>query len=100
MLTNAPSNGIDLLALMAGAAAERASAQLAGDIRLARCEFFELAGGDFPTDVDVESWPVRADREAIVVSVFATAHRADGGRKPAGSGRFTFTTLAGSAAIS
>jgi hypothetical protein len=93
MLSNAPVKGLDLLALMADTAAQRAVAQLLGPIRLAKCESFELAEGFVPNDVDLESWTVAADRQAIVVSVFATAPQADGGVLVAGAGRFTFTTL-------
>ena len=92
MLSNAP-DGLDLLTAMAAAAAERASTQLVGAVRLARCESLELAEGFQAGDVDLESWAVDADRQAIVISVFATAPQAGGGRRMAGSGRFTFTTL-------
>lgn len=92
MLSNAP-NGLDLLTAMATAAAERASAQLVGAVRLAKCESLELAQGFQPGDVDLESWTMDADRQAVVISVFATAPQEGGGRRMAGSGRFTFTTL-------
>ena len=92
MLSNAPANGLDLLALMAASAAERASMQLTGTVRLARCESFELAAGFPPADIDLESWAIDTDRRVAVISVFATALAEGGARRMAGSGRFTFTT--------
>lgn len=93
MLSNAPANGLELLSLMAAEAAERASAQLYGSIRLAKCEGLELAEGIQPEEVDLESWAVRADEQNAVIAVFATAPQEDGGRRMAASGRFTFAAL-------
>ncbi|NIJ35430.1 hypothetical protein FHR22_000079 [Sphingopyxis panaciterrae] len=93
MLSNAPANGLDLLALMATTAAERASARLFGAIRLAGCEALEFAEGFLPSDVDIESWAVRGDAQNIVISVFATAPQDGGGRRMAASGRFIFAAL-------
>ncbi|MDK2762054.1 MAG: hypothetical protein KYX64_11960 [Sphingopyxis sp.] len=73
MLSNAPANGLELLSLMAAKAAERASVQLYGSIRLANCEALELAEGFRPEEVDLESWAVRADEQNAVIAVFATA---------------------------
>jgi hypothetical protein len=78
---------------MAAKAAERASAQLYGSIRLAKCEALELAEGFQPEEVDLESWAVRADEQNAVIAVFATAPQDDGGRRMAASGRFTFAAL-------
>jgi hypothetical protein len=97
MLSNHPVKGLDLLALMAESASERASAQLPGVIRLARCESFTLDEGYLPGDVALESWAVFADHQAAVISVFAMAPRAEddprSNPRMAGSARFTFTTL-------
>lgn len=94
MLSNRPEKGLDLLDAMVNAAAERASAYLLGTIRFARCDGVQLNEGYSTPDVEMEAWSVFADHQAIVVSVFATALRDDGGRTMAASGRFTFTTLA------
>lgn len=97
MLSNQPVKGLDLLALMAKSASERAATQLPGMIRLAKCESFTLDEGYLPGDVDLESWAVFADRQAAVISVFAMAPKDAGdpaaGPRMAGSARFTFTTL-------
>lgn len=97
MLSNHPVKGLDLLALMAESASQRAAAQLPGTIRLARCESFTLDEGYLPGDVDLESWSVFADHQAAVISVFAMAPKdaedPAGGTRMAGSARFTFTTL-------
>lgn len=93
MLSNAPIKGLDLLAVMADTAALKAAAHLHGAIRLAKCDSFALDEGYLSQDVDLESWSVFADHQAIVVSVFAMAPKEDGGQRIAGSGRFTFTTL-------
>lgn len=93
MLSNAPANGLELLSLMAAKAAERASAQLFGTIRLAKCESLELTEGFLAEEVDLETWAVRADEENAVIAVFATAPQGDGGRRMAASGRFTFAVL-------
>jgi hypothetical protein len=92
MISNRPEKGLDLLGAMVSAAAERASAHLPGTIRFARCEQVQLNEGFSTPDVDLETWSVSEDHQAIVVSVFATAPQ-DGGRAMAASGRFTFTTL-------
>jgi hypothetical protein len=92
MISNRPEKGLDLFGAMVSAAADRASAHLAGTIRFARCDQVQLNEGFASPDVDLETWSVSADHQAIVVSVFATA-RQDGGRTMAASGRFTFTTL-------
>ncbi|MFT3964527.1 MAG: hypothetical protein QM690_01425 [Sphingobium sp.] len=91
MLPNASIDGLDLFAAMADQAAARATGQLHGDIRLAKCTNFELTEGFGPEDVDLETWPVVVEREAVTISVFATSRRKDGARQMAGSGRFTFT---------
>ncbi len=93
MISNRPEKGLDLLGAMVSAAADRASAHLPGTIRCARCEKVQLNEGFSTPDVDLETWSVSADHQAIVVSVFATAAQAGGGRTMAASGRFTFTTL-------
>lgn len=93
MLSNAPISGLDLMALMADTAAAWALARLPGGVRLSACESFRLAEGFAVDDVEVESWAVVEDRQAVTVSVFATAPQQGGGRRMAGSGRFTFTTL-------
>ena len=93
MLSNAPTNGLELLSLMAATAAERASAQLYGSIRLAKCDALELAEGFMAGDVDLESWAVRADERNAVIAVFVTAPQQGGGRRMAASGRFTFAAL-------
>lgn len=93
MLSNHPVKALDLLSLMVDKAAQKASAALLGTIRLAKCDSFTLDEGYLADDVDLESWSVFADRQAVVVAVFATAPREDGGTRIAGSGRFTFTTL-------
>ncbi|MFT4054543.1 MAG: hypothetical protein QM681_08550 [Novosphingobium sp.] len=93
MISNRPEKGLDLLGAMVSAAAERASAHLPGTIRCARCEQVQLSEGFATPDVDLETWSISADHQAIVVSVFATAPQDGGGRTMAASGRFTFTTL-------
>lgn len=93
MLSNAPANGLELLSLMAAKAAERASMQLFGSIRLAGCEALELAEGFQAEEVDLESWSLRGDEQNAVIAVFATAPQANGGRRMAASGRFTFAAL-------
>ena len=93
MLSNAPTNGLELLSLMAATAAERASSQLYGSIRLAKCEALELIEGVQPEEIDLESWAVRGDGQNAVIAVFATAPQQDGGRRMAASGRFTFAVL-------
>ncbi|MGN6358208.1 MAG: hypothetical protein ACTHLU_12120 [Novosphingobium sp.] len=94
MLSNQPVKGLDLLTRMTESASERAAAQLFGAIRLAKCDSLALDEGYLPGDVDIESWSVFADHQAVVVSVFAIAPRDDGaGTRIAGTGRFTFTTL-------
>lgn len=93
MRSNRPEKGLDLLDAMVTAAAVQASSQLIGTIRFARCESVQLGEGYATPDVELESWSVFADHQAVVVSVFATATREDGGRTTAASGRFTFTTL-------
>jgi len=93
MLSNAPANDLELLSLMAAKAAERASSQLFGSIRLAKCEGLELAEGFMADEVDLESWVVRADEQNAVIAVFAIASQEDGGRRMAASGRFTFAAL-------
>jgi hypothetical protein len=93
MLSNASANGLELLSLMAAKATQRATAQLHGSIRLAKCEALELAEGFQFEEIDLESWAVRADEKDAVIAVFATAPQKDGGRRLAGSGRFTFTAL-------
>lgn len=93
MLSNAPPNDLELLSLMAAKAAECASAQLFGSIRLAKCEGLELAEGFMAEEVNLESWSVRGDGQKAVIAVFATAPQEDGGRRIAASGRFTFAAL-------
>lgn len=93
MLSNRPEKGLDLLDAMVNAAAERASSHLLGTIRFAKCDSVQLNEGFSTPDVELETWSVSADHQAIVVSVFATAPRDDGGRTTAASGKFTFTTL-------
>lgn len=93
MLSNAPTNGLELLSLMAAKAAERASAELYGSIRLAKCEALELADGFIADEVDLESWAVRGNEQNAAIAVFATAPQDDGGRRMAASGRFTFAAL-------
>lgn len=94
MLSNQTVRGLDLLARMTESASERAAAQLLGTIRLAKCDSLALDEGYLPGDVDIESWSVFADHQAVVVSVFATAPHDDGaGTRIAATGRFTFTTL-------
>lgn len=93
MISNRPEKGLDLLSAMVSAAADRASAHLIGTIRFAKCDQVQLNEGFSAPDVDLETWSVSADHQAIVVSVFATAPRGDGCRTTAASGRFTFTTL-------
>jgi acyl-CoA hydrolase len=93
MLSNAPANGLELLSLMAAKAAECASAQLFGSIRLAKCDGLELAEGFMAEEVDLESWAVRANEQNAVIAVFATAPQDDGGRRMAASARFTFAAL-------
>ncbi|WP_019052808.1 hypothetical protein [Sphingobium xenophagum] len=92
MISNRPEKGLDLFGAMVSAAADRASSHLVGTIRFARCESVQLNEGFASPGVDLETWPVSADHQAIIVSVFATATQ-DGGRTIAASGRFTFTTL-------
>lgn len=93
MLSNALPSGLDLLARMAATAAERASAQLTGAIRLSECDRFELAEDVCGEDIAIETWAVATDPQAVIISVFASAPQVDGGRRMAGSGRFTFTKL-------
>lgn len=93
MLSNRPENGLGLLDAMVSAAADRASARLAGTIRIAKCDSVRLNEGYSAPDVELETWFLFADHQAAVISVFATAPRDDGGRTTAASGRFTFTTL-------
>lgn len=93
MLPNAPANGLELLSLMAAKAAERASAQLYGSIRLAKCEALELADGFMADEVALESWALRGDGQNAVIAVFATAPQQGGGRRMAASGRFIFAAL-------
>jgi acyl-CoA hydrolase len=91
MLTNTPIHGLDVLALMATGAADRAARHLPGAIRLARSDRVELIRGGA---VDLESWVVARDRDSVVVAVFATTSQPGGGRRIAGSGRFTFVANA------
>ena len=93
MISNRPEKGLDLLDAMVDAAARKASSHLAGTIRFAKCEAVQLNEGFSTPDVELETWPLFADHQAVVVSVFATAARDDGGRMTAATGRFTFTTL-------
>jgi hypothetical protein len=93
MLAMTPQQGREIVNAMLDAAAQTAAARLTGSIRLAACEGVELHEGYNLVDVALECWPVTADHQAIVVAVFATALRPDGGQNMAASGRFTFTTL-------
>jgi hypothetical protein len=93
MISNRPEKGLDLFDAMITAAATRASSHLLGTVRIAKCDQVQLNEGFSAPDVDLETWSVREDHQAIIVSVFATASRDDGGRTTAASGRFTFTTL-------
>ncbi|WP_411341594.1 hypothetical protein V6U71_07135 [Sphingopyxis sp. J-6] len=93
MLSNAPIHGLDLLARMAAAAADRAAARLCGAIRLADCQSIALAEDLDAADLAIESWAVRADEGRAVIAVFATTPQADGRRRIAASGRFTFAAL-------
>ena len=90
MLSNAPASGLDLLTRMATTAAAHAAVRLGGAIRLAGCEKFELAAMGIEDDLTLESWTVDAGRRQMVISVFATAPQANGGRRMTASGRFTF----------
>ncbi|AXB80213.1 hypothetical protein [Novosphingobium sp. P6W] len=92
MISNRPEKGPDLFGAMVSAAADRASSHFVGTIRFAKCDAVHLNEGFSAPDVDLETWSVSEDHQAIVVSVFATAPQ-DGGRTMAASGRFTFTTL-------
>lgn len=80
---------------MVAAAAERASSHFLEVIRFARCEHVQVNEGFSTRDVDIETWPLFADHQAITVSVFATGAHHDGSPATAASGRFTFTTLTG-----
>lgn len=93
MLSNRSEKGLDLLGAMVNAAADRASSHLQGAVRVAKCDAVQLNEGFSVPDIELEARPLFADRQAVVVSVFATAPREDGGRTTAASGRFTFTTL-------
>lgn len=93
MIANASIDGLSLLTAMADSAAVQASAQIQGHIRLSHCTSFELAEGFGPGDVDLESWPVIANHDAVTISVFATSRDQNGARRMAGSGRFTFAIL-------
>lgn len=93
MLAIPPQQGRGIVNAMLDAAAQTAAAWLPGSIRLAACEGVELREGYTLGDVALECWPVIADHQAMVVAVFATAFRPDGGQNMAASGRFTFTTL-------
>ena len=92
MISNRPEKGFDLFEAMVSAATDRASLHLVGTIRFAKCDAVQLNEGFSASDVDLETWSVSKDNQAIVVSVFAAAPQ-DGGRAMAASGRFTFTTL-------
>jgi len=92
MLSNRPEKGLDLLDAMIHAAADRASSHLPGAVRFAKCESVQLNEGYSVPDVELETWSLFADRQAMVVLVYVTAPREDGGRATAASGRFTFTT--------
>ncbi|MGE4429606.1 MAG: hypothetical protein AB7E05_02565 [Sphingobium sp.] len=93
MLSNQPDNGLALLDAMVNAAAHRAASHLRGFIRFAKCDAVQVHEGYAAPDVELETWSLSADHQAVVISVFATAPREDGGRTTAASGRFTFTTL-------
>tara|TARA_B100000378_G_scaffold277853_1_gene279221 strand:+ start:2948 stop:3253 length:306 start_codon:yes stop_codon:yes gene_type:complete len=93
MLSNRLEKGLDLLDAMVNAAADRASSQLIGTIRFAKCDSLQLNEGFSTPDVELETWSLFADRQAVVVLVYCTAPREDGGRTTAASGKFTFTTL-------
>ncbi len=93
MISNRPQKGLDLLGAMVDAAADRAALHLVAPIRFARCDSVQVNKGFASPDIDLETWPVAGDRQAIVISVFATAPQGGGGRTMAASGRFTFTTL-------
>lgn len=93
MLSNRPEKGLDLLDAMVNAAADRASSHLIGTIRFAKCDSVQLNEGFSVPEVELETWSLFADRQAVVVLVYVTAPREDGGRTTAASGRFTFTTL-------
>ncbi|MCP1469452.1 hypothetical protein J3E64_001127 [Sphingobium sp. OAS761] len=95
MLSNRPEKGLDLLDAMVTAAADRASSHLPGAIRFAKCDGLQINEGFSAPDVEIEAWSLSADQQAIIVSVFATGAREDGGRTTAATGRFTFTTLTG-----
>lgn len=95
MLSNRPEKGLDLMDAMILAAADRASTHLAGAIRIARCDAVQVHEGFTAPEVEIEAYPVVADHQAVVVSVFATGPALNGGRATAGTGRFTFTTLGG-----
>jgi len=95
MLSNRPEKGLDLLDAMVTAAADRASSHLPGAIRFAKCDGLQINEGFSAPDVEIEAWSLSADHQAIIVSVFATGAREDGGRTTAATGRFTFTTLTG-----
>lgn len=93
MLSNRPAQGLALLSAMAGAARDQAAERLAGAIRFAGCDEVQLNEGFDRTHVNLESWAVSADQQAVVIVVLATAAGAENGRALAASGRFTFTTL-------
>ncbi|GEM_PF-1607819 len=93
MISNRPGRSLDLFGAMVSVATERASGSLGNPIRIAGCDAVQLKEGFSLPDVDLETWSVSEDEQAIVVSVFATASDAGGGRTIAASGRFTFTTL-------
>lgn len=95
MLSNRSEKGLDLLDAMAMAAADKASSHLPGVIRFAKCDDLQINEGFSIPDVEVETWSVFSDHQAIVVYVFVTGPREDGGRTTAASGKFTFTTLTG-----
>lgn len=95
MLSNRPEKGLDLLNAMVTAAADRASSHLTGAVRFAKCDGVQINEGFAAPDVEIETWSVSADHQAIVISVFAVGARQDGGQTTAGTGRFTFTTLTG-----
>ena len=89
MLSNRPEKGLDLLDAMVTAAADRASSHLPGAIRFAKCDGLQINEGFSPPDVEIEAWSLSADQQAIIVSVFATGAREDGGRTTAATGRWT-----------
>jgi len=95
MLSNLPERGLDLMDAMVAAAAERASSHFLEVIRFAKCDDVQVNEGFTTREVDIETWPLFADHQAIVVSVFATGANDDGSLATAASGRFTFTTLTG-----